>query len=47
MEGYNINVCKFIRDAISEKINREHKELKPRQGTEYCPFSNNTIKINN
>ena len=38
IEGYNINVCKFIRDAIAEKINREHKDLKPKPKKEYCPF---------
>ena len=28
MKSYKINVSKFIRDAISEKINKEYKELK-------------------
>lgn len=37
LESKNIRVCDFIRDAISEKIQREkHEILKPK--TEYCPF---------
>ncbi len=31
-------VSKFVREAISEKIKREHKDLKPKQKKEYCPF---------
>ena len=34
---YNIRVCDFIRDAISEKLQREKYEiLKPKK--QYCPF---------
>lgn len=34
---YNIRVCDFIRDAISEKLEREkHEIVKPKK--EYCPF---------
>ena len=37
LENYNIRVCDFIRDAISEKLEREKYEiLKPKK--EYCPF---------
>ena len=38
MNGYNINVAKFIRDAISEKIKREYKDLIQKPKKEYCPF---------
>jgi len=37
MKSYNIDVGKFIRDSISEKIKREYSELIPKQKTE-CPF---------
>ena len=38
MKSYNIDVGKFIRDAIAEKIQREYKQLIPKQKKEYCPF---------
>lgn len=38
LESYNINVCDFIRKAISEKIKREHKDLIPKPKKEHCPF---------
>lgn len=38
MKSYNVNVCKFIRDAIKEKINREYSELIPKEPKEYNPF---------
>lgn len=31
-------VSKFVREAIKEKINREHQDLKPKTKKEYCPF---------
>lgn len=31
-------VSKFVREAIKEKINREHADLKPKPKKEYCPF---------
>ena len=31
-------VQKFIREAIKEKIQREHKELQPKLKKENCPF---------
>jgi len=31
LDSYQINVAKFIRDAISEKIKREYSELIPKQ----------------
>ncbi len=37
LESYNIRVCDFIRDAISEKLQRDkHEIIKPKK--EYCPF---------
>ena len=37
MKELNVDVGRFIRDAISEKIQREKIEiLKPKK--EYCPF---------
>ncbi len=37
LDGYNINVAKFIRDAISEKIKMEYKYLIPKEKSK-CPF---------
>lgn len=37
MKSYNVDVGRFIRDAISEKIKREYSELIPKQKTD-CPF---------
>jgi hypothetical protein len=37
LENYNVRVCDFIRDAISEKLERDkHEILKSK--SEYCPF---------
>jgi len=38
MKSYGINVCKFIRDAIAEKIAREHKDLVPKVKEVKPPF---------
>jgi len=38
MKSYNIDVGKFIRDAIKEKIKREYSDLLPKPKKEYCPF---------
>ena len=38
MKSYNVDVGKFIRDAISEKIKKEYSELIPKPKKEYCPF---------
>lgn len=38
LDSYQINVAQFVRDAISEKIQREHKDLIPKPKKEYCPF---------
>jgi hypothetical protein len=37
MQSYNVDVGEFIRNAISEKIKREYKDLIPKQKNE-CPF---------
>ena len=37
IKSYNVDVGKFIRDAISEKIKREYKVLLPKPKKE-CPF---------
>lgn len=36
--GYKINVSQFIRDAISEKIKREHSDLIPKPKKSDYPF---------
>lgn len=37
LRKYNIRVCDFIRDSISEKLERDkHEILKPKK--EYTPF---------
>lgn len=38
MKNYNVDVGQFIRDAIAEKIKREHKDLLPKPKKEQCPF---------
>ena len=38
MKSYKIDVSEFIRQAIKEKINRDHKDLKPKPKKEYTPF---------
>ena len=38
MKSYNIDVGKFIRDAISEKIKREYKDLIPKPVEFKIPF---------
>ena len=38
MKSYKIDVSEFIRQAITEKINRDHKDLKPKPKKEYIPF---------
>jgi len=45
MKCYKVDIGKFIRDAISEKIKSEYLELLPKPKKEYCPFSNGTIEI--
>ena len=37
MKLYKVDVGKFIRDAISEKIKREYFELIPKEKSK-CPF---------
>ena len=38
MKSYKVNVSKFIRDAIKEKIEREYSNLIPKPKKEYTPF---------
>lgn len=38
MKSYKVDVGKFIRDAISEKIKKDYSELIPKPKKEYCPF---------
>lgn len=38
MKSYNIDVGKFIRDAILEKIKREYQYLIPKPKKDQCPF---------
>ena len=38
MSGYNVNVGNFIRDAISEKIKREYKDIVKQIQDTSCPF---------
>lgn len=43
MKTYKVYVCKFIRDAISEKLQREGHEIT--RNKNYCPFSNGAIEL--
>ena len=38
LESYNVRVCDFIRDAISEKIKREGFEIIEKSKKDYTPF---------
>lgn len=38
MERLNINVNRFIRDAVKEKISRDWPEIKERINLTKCPF---------
>jgi hypothetical protein len=38
MKSYKVDVCRFIREAIKEKIDREYKDLIPKPKKEYTPF---------
>ena len=38
MKSRNIDVGKFIRLAIAEKIKRDYADLMPKPKKEYCPF---------
>jgi hypothetical protein len=38
LEKYNVRVCDFIRDAISEKIQREKIEIVKPKIKNDCPF---------
>jgi len=37
MKSYNVDVGKFIRDAIAEKIKKEYNSLIPKEKSK-CPF---------
>lgn len=45
LQSYSVPVSQFIRDAIKEKIARDHKDLLPKPKQQYCPFSNGQIKL--
>lgn len=38
LDSYNVNVVRFIREAISEKIKRDYSELIPKKKKSDCPF---------
>lgn len=38
MKSYKVDVGKFIRDAIAEKIKREYSKLIPKRQKSDCPF---------
>ena len=38
LEEHGVNVAKFIRSAIQEKIERDWKQIKEQNEKEYCPF---------
>ena len=45
MKVFKVDVGRFIREAIAEKIKREHSDLLPKPKKQYCPFSNGTIEL--
>jgi hypothetical protein len=38
MKSYNVDIGKFIRDAIAEKIKKEYINLIPKKEVIKCPF---------
>ena len=38
LDSYNVNVARFIREAIAEKIKREYSQLIPKIKKQRCPF---------
>ena len=38
MKSYNIDIGKFVRDSISEKIKKEYKNLIPKEQKVNYPF---------
>jgi hypothetical protein len=38
LDSYNVNVARFIREAIAEKIKREYAQLIPKKKKQRCPF---------
>ena len=38
LKSYDVNIGKFIRDAIKEKIQREWKSIKEKKERVNCPF---------
>lgn len=38
LDSYNVNVARFIREAISEKIKRDYSELISKKKKSDCPF---------
>jgi len=38
MKSYNVDVGKFIRDAIAEKIKKEYQQLITKPKKSDCPF---------
>ena len=38
LEKYNVNISKFVRLAISEKIKSDWKSIKEKKLTGKCPF---------
>ena len=38
LEKYNVRVCDFIRDSISEKLKRGKIEILKPKGVNKCPF---------
>jgi|JI9StandDraft_2_1071091.scaffolds.fasta_scaffold1248167_1 hypothetical protein len=46
LRSRKIKVSNFVRLAIKEKIERDASELIDKSKIQYCPFSNNTIILN-
>ena len=38
LEDHGVNINKFIRQAIAEKIKKDWKEIKAEKTTFHCPF---------
>lgn len=38
LKNHDVNISSFIRQAISEKLKRDWKNIKQEKNKEYCPF---------
>lgn len=45
LKNYNVNVNRFIRDAVKEKLQRDWKSIKEKKRTRLLPFLNKMLYL--